>query len=509
MVMPLDVGIEIGAEESVRLLLEVTERMDLEGLYAAYDRQTKADEATPKQMLQIVVLGFMEGVYSTRGLEAACRNDIRFMYLRGGKRVPDHSRFASFIRDRLGGEVGEGLFYQVVKELHGRGEIAYKHLFVDGTKTEANANRYSFVWEKSTKKYEVRLEEKLRAFLDYLMRAYGILLPEGAPPEEYMAALEERASGIIFVHGRGKRKAQLQRDIETLREYLSRKAKYADYKAAFKGRNSFSKTDRDATFMRMKEDHMKNGQLKPGYNLQLGVEGEYIVGVDLSSERSDELTLLPLLHRMDAGLGHRHQAVVTDAGYESEENYTGLEKRGQSAYIKPQNYEKSKTRKYENNAYLREHMPYDALNDTYACPAGNLFIPIAETKRRSKSGYVATVTVYECSGCQECPRKSLCTRAKGNRQMQVSKTFIAQRQAALERITSEEGKTLRLNRSIQSEGAFGILKQNYGFRRFLRRGHVHVFIEALLYAMAFNLNKLHAKMMRNSYGCTLHLLDSA
>ena len=508
-VMALDVGIGIGAEDSVRLLLEITEGMDFEGLYAAYDRETRADEATPKQMFVLVVLAFMIGIYSTRGMEAACRTDIRFMYVLGGQRVPDHSRFASFIRDRLGGGVGEDLFYQLVKALHERGEIRYEHLFVDGTKIEANANRYSFVWAKPTKKRAAKLEETLRLFTDELAKVYGILLPGEAEPEAYLAALEERGSEIEFVHGRGKRKTQLQKDIEALREALARQAKYADYGAAFRGRSSFSKTDRDATFMRMKEDHMKNGQLKPGYNLQLGVEGGYIVGAELSCERSDELTLLSLLDRMAAGLNRRHKAVVADAGYESEENYKGLEERGQAAYIKPQNYERSKTRKYRNNAYLREHMPYDAQSDTYTCPAGNTFVPRYETVRRSKSGYASNVTMYECSGCDACAQKALCTRAQGNRWMQASKAFIAQRQAALTRITSEEGRCLRVNRSIQSEGAFGVLKQDYGFRRFLRRGRNNVFTETLLYAMAFNLNKLHAKILTKNCGYALYQLNSA
>jgi len=507
-VMALDVGIGIDAEDSVRLLLEITEGMDFEGLYAGYARKTRADEATPKQMFQLITLGFMNGIHPTRGLQAASRNDIRFMYVLGGKRVPDHSRFASFIRDRLGGRVGEELFYQVVKALHARGEIRYEQAFVDGTKIEANANRYSYVWAKPTKKRAERLEETLRTFTDELAKTYAILLPGDVGPGAYLSALEERGE-IEFVHGRGKRKTQLQKDIETLRGYLERKARYADYSASFKGRNSFSKTDRDATYMRMKEDHMKNGQLKPGYNLQLGVEGGYIVGVDLSSERSDELTLLGLLDRMEAGLNRRHKAVAADAGYESEENYTGLEQRGQAAYIKPQNYERSKTRRYRSNAYLREHMPYDAKSDTYTCPAGNTFLPRFETIRRSKSGYEAAVTVYECSGCDTCAQKVLCTQAQGNRQMRVSKTFIAQRQAALERITSEEGRCLRVNRSIQSEGTFGVLKQDYGFRRFLRRGQANVFTETLLYAMAFNLNKLHARILANNCGYALYQLDSA
>jgi transposase len=431
--MPLDLGIRIGTDDSVRLLLEVTEGMDYRELNAAYDRQTRADEATPKQMFQLVVFGFMNGRFATRALEAACRNDIRFMYLLGGKRAPDHSRFASFIHDRLQGQVAEGLFYQLVKELEARGEIELANLFVDGTKIEANANRYSFVWAKAVGKHEARLDEKLAALLERLTREYALMLPEDAPPEAYLTALQERAIGTVFVHGRGKRKPQLQRDIEALGECLARKAKYGDYEAAFKGRNSFSKTDRDATFMRMKEDHLKNGQLKPGYNLLLGVEGEYIVGVDISSERSDEQTLLPLLEHMDKGLGRRHGAVTLDAGFESEENYKGLEEREQAAYIKPQNYERSKTKRYRNNAYLREHMPYDPEQDTYTCPAGNLFLPQGEKIRRSKSGFEATVTVYECSGCEACPQKKLCTRAKGNRRMEVSKAFAALRQASLER----------------------------------------------------------------------------
>lgn len=154
-------------------------------------------------------------------------------------------------------------------------------------------------------------------------------------------------------------------------------------------------------------------------------------------------------------------------------------------------------------------MPYDAKGDTYTCPAGKLFTPRYETKRKSKSGFKARITVYECESCESCPQKALCTRAKGNRQLQVSKDFIALREDALMRITSEEGKLLRLNRSIQAEGAFGVLKQDYGFRRFLRRGEANVFTEVLLYAIAYNVSKLHSKMMRNQRGCTMHRLNSA
>jgi hypothetical protein len=191
--------------------------------------------------------------------------------------------------------------------------------------------------------------------------------------------------------------------------------------------------------MRMKEDHMKNGQLKPGYNLQLGVEGEYIVGVHISSDRSDKGTLLDLLDRMAKGHGRRHKNVIADAGYESEENYAGVKERGQTAFIKPQNYEKSKTRNFRKNVYLRENMPYNSETDTYSCPAGHPFKPIYETRRKSKRGFESVITVYECGACDGCPQKKLCTRAKGNRQLQVSKQFNAQGRTLWTESTARRG----------------------------------------------------------------------
>lgn len=508
LLLPLDLEVKIDTNDSVRLLIEVTERMDYSKLYSAYARAERADEASPKQMFQLVVMGFMEGIYSTRKLESACKNDIRFMYILRGKKVPDHNRFWSFIKNRLQGDVAINLFYQLVTYLNEIEEIDFTNLFVDGTKIEAQANRYSFVWKKSINKYEAKLEENLKILLRDIVSRYGMLGTE-IEATECLSRLKEKSEGIDFAYGRGKRKTELQKDIETLTGYIERKAKYERYNETFKGRSSFSKTDKDATFMRMKEDHMLNGQLKPGYNLQLGVEGEYIVGAIISQERSDQLTLLPLLEDMEKHLGRKHKKIIADAGYESEENYKGLEARGQVGYIKPQNYERSKTRKYKSNAYIRENMMYDEKKDTYTCAEGKPFTYIYTTKRLSKSGYESEITVYECKGCDKCKQKKTCTRAKGNRKLTVSKEFIKQREASRERITSEEGKRLRLNRSIQSEGAFGVLKQDYGFKRFLRRGRANVFTETLLYAFAYNINKLQNKKKKKVKGVILHELSSA
>ena len=484
----------IPADDSVRLLDRVVEEMDLRALMRAYDSHGRPPATPPRTMLKVILYAAMEHNYSSRKIKSSCERDMNYIWLLNGAPAPSHFEIARFRSKRLA-ECADELFSQLVHHLHGIGEITFEHLFVDGTKNEANANKYSFVWKKSTNKYEARLDAKIEKLLPELSSKYGVVASD---PRVLLSSMEGKAD-FPFVHGRGNRKSELQRDIELLRELLVRKQKYQRYNETFRGRNSFSKTDPDATFMHMKEDHMRNAQLKPGYNVQFGVEGEYITGVLVSSERSDQLTLIPLMEKMRSH-GTDYKDVTTDAGYESEENYSWFEKENKPCYTKPQNYERSKTKKHKSNMALRENMVYDAQKDEYTCQAGQKLRAKYVGKRKSKSGFESEITYYECDDCSACPHKKTCTRAKGNRQIHVSKRFLEQRAASLERITSEQGILLRMNRSIQSEGAFGAVKQNYGFRQFLLRGQKKVTTEVLLLAMAYNINKLHAKIQQNRTG---------
>ena len=491
-----ELDILLPADESVRLLSEVMEEMDYTNLYRAYAHGGRKPKTSPPAMFKVLVYGNMEGKFASSEVARACRRDVNYMWLLGDEPAPDDDALNRFRGKQLR-EAVEDLFYQLVRKLRDWDEIQYAHLFEDGTKFEANANKYTFVWRKSVGKHQARLEQKIKGLVTDLCNRYGWLSEK--TPEEALSRLESLRTEP-FVYGRGKRKTQLQRDIEQLLEMTARQSKYEKYNNTFKGRNSFSKTDPDATFMHMKDDHMRNAQLKPGYNVQLGVEGEYIVGVDISSERSDQLTMIPLLERMESYLDHRYEDVTLDAGYESEENYTWFEKRSQTCYIKPLNYERSKTRKFKSDMNLRENMPYDAEKDEYTCQNGKKIRAVYTGKRVSKSGFESEVTYYECENCEACPYKKSCTRAKGNRTMRISKEFLRQRAESLDRITSPTGIMLRMNRSIQAEGAFGVIKQDYGFRQFLLRGNKKVRAEILLVAMAYNMNKLHNKIQKNRTG---------
>ena len=176
--------------------------------------------------------------------------------------------------------------------------------------------------------------------------------------------------GIEFVHGSGKRKTELQRDCERLTDHLERIERYREALGICGKRKSYSKTDTYATFMRMKEDHMRNGQLKPGYNVQIAVEIEYIVGVGLFPNPTDTLTLIPFLERIQQGSKRKYENIIADSGYASEENYTYLEQQGQKAYIKPADHEVRKKKKFKNDRYRIENMHYDEEKDCYICPNG-------------------------------------------------------------------------------------------------------------------------------------------
>lgn len=511
LVLPLDLEVFIPEDDSVRLLSQVLEGLDYTLLLQAYSHKGRSPVVHPITMFKIIVYAYSNGIYSSRAIEKACRRDINFKWLLQGERVPDHNTISRFRNKRLTSCL-ENLFYQFVQKLHEFGEIQYKNVFIDGTKIEANANKYTFVWKKATTKFENSLKEKILSFVEKINNQYQksfYLSQEVIKVEEleeilaFLNTVKEEQK-ITFVYGKGRRKTILQRQVESLEDFIQKQRKYDKYNSIFDGRNSFSKTDTDATFIHMKEDHMRNSQLKPGYNIQIGVEGEYIVGVDISSERSDQLTLIPFLEKLNHQLPKKFEKIVADAGYESEENYQYLDNNGYEAYIKPQMYDSMKKASFKKKIGKRENMLYDQEDDTYICHNGKKLNYIEDKKRRSKSGYISDIKVYECENCEGCPYKSQCTRSKANRKLYVSETFLKKREESLKNITSEEGILLRMNRSIQVEGTFGILKQDYGFRRFLTRGKNNVKVEFLLLSLGYNVNKLHNKIQNDKQGMLLH-----
>ena len=518
--LPLNLETIIPVDDSVRLLSQFVEAMDLTDLYSTYER---INTVSPRTLLKIVLYSYMNGDYSSRSMELNCKRDINFIYLLEGKTVPDHATFARF-RSIHFAPCAKRILAEMSNLLYELGEISGETIFIDGTKIEACANKYTFVWKKAVTKNQAKLLIKITNLIAECEQLYGIRIVHGDIVKmkhvkrlrKKLYALKQEEN-IVFVHGIGKRKTQLQKSIETLEDYLERLKGYTKKLHICGKRNSYSKTDPDATFMRMKEDAMGNGQLKPAFNLQHGVDSEYIVWLTIGPQPTDTTTLIPFLKETEEYLAFKYQKIIADAGYESEENYVFLDTNKQLAFIEPSNYEISKKRKYKNDIGHIENMDYDEENDSYICKNGKQLSFTHLRRSKSKTGYVSVKNIYQCKECKDCPYKKECIKGNNcktpieerNKVLSVAKTFLKYREEDLERILSDEGILLRINRSIQAEGSFGELKQDMQFRRYLSRGTSNVLAESILLAMAKNVNKLHNKIQKGKMGRHLFPLKSA
>ena len=520
MCLPLNSEIKIPRDEPVRLLSAIVERMDLKELFATYCENGR-NEYSPKVLLKICVYGYMRKILSSRELERACKENINFMYLLGGKPVPDHNTIARFRSAHLS-KCQDEIQAAMTRVLMDMGEVSFKEsaVFIDGTKIESVGNRYKFVWKKSCEKNYQKLQVQMKEKLPGLVKAVGMRFYCGDEiQKKHLKKLRKKVvkamkdQGIVAVSGKGRHKTTLQRLLDQIDEWTERIHGYQKAIHICGNRNSYCKTDKEATFMRMKEDYMRNGQLKPGYNVNVATASEYILGTYVSSDRTDQKTTIPFMEKLQKY--YPVNRVVYDSGYESEENYRYFAAHPElDLYVKPSNYEQKKTRKYRTDISRRENMSYDSEHDHYVCANGKLLEKIGMKKQKTENGYVSVKTVYECSECSGCPMKAQCIRAKSdkplekrNKRLEVATYFAEQRALMEEKIGTEEGKLLRMNRSIQAEGVFGYVKTDLQFRRFSLKGIQKVGAEWTLLAMAFNILKLHHKTHNGRLGTHLFALS--
>ena len=510
----METEIFIAADDPVRLVSAVVERMDIQKIERSYSQDGR-NEYPPRILLKVMIYAYMRMIYSSREIERACRENICFMYLLEDKPAPDHNTIARFRSQHLQ-ECEKELLEQFVAMLVKWGFVSLATVFIDGTKIEANANRYSFVWRQSTEKKLAKLKEQIKNELPVLKQRLALRwhIPE-TPQIHHLKKLRKRlyakaeAENLDWVTGKGHRKKPLQKAIETVNAWLEKWKKYTQDLHICGDRNSYSKTDHDATFMHMKEDHMRNGQLKPGYNVNVATSEEFIIGNYISADRNDVHTLIPFTEYLKQ---YKIKQICADSGYESEENYCYFEELKDIALlVKPSNHEQRKTKKYRTDISRRENMVYNAETDTYTCANGKAITFDGIKKTTSQNGFKMEISVYSCKDCAGCPMKEKCIRACGskkpleerNKVIYVSKRFARQRQEMEKRISTDEGKLIRVNRSIQAEGVFAMTKEDMGFRRFLLRSAVKVEVEWTLLSLAYNVLKLHHKNQTGRLGTGL------
>lgn len=501
--MQFDVDTYIPEHSKVRLVCNIVEEMNLDSILSTYSILGRKPVVDPSTMLKILFFCYSEGIRSSRKIRDFCIFDLRAHYLLQYCKSPSYStvnRFRQGLED-----FAPDLLNQFVEILYDEGHVNLENLYIDGTKIESLAGRYTFVWRKSVLGYQKKLHERVIKELN---------LPEDSSLD-YVAKHVERefnrirnycsSKSIAFVYGIGHHKSQEQKDYEYFKDIHDKLKKYNEHLMILGERNSYSKTDHDATFMRMKDDHMRNGQLKPGYNIQFASSGAFIVGVMGSHKANDLHTLKPFLEQLLPRFGNRVQRIVADAGYESIENYAFLKIKGLKSFIKPVNYETSKRKKSKSDIGKRENMLYLEKDDAYECKNGKKLTRDKERIRKYDSGYEDMIRVYSFDECVGCQHNSACIKSKKEeggtkKTLQFSPAFEEYRSQSHQNITSDVGITQRLNRSIQAEGMFSKLKGGLRYDRFSRRGMKSVVSDLILMAIGINLNKLHSKICKKQTG---------
>ena len=500
--LPPSVEELIPEKHLVRVINELIDKMDLTAISKSY-KGGGTSSYHPKMLLKVIVYAYAVQVYSGRQIAKGLRENIPFMWLSGGNR-PDFRTINRFRSEKLKGKI-QTVFTEVLEYLIEAGYVKFEHYFVDGTKIEADANRYSFVWKKSTQTHKRKLQEKVGELfkkIDEINEAeeaeYGDkdleeLGEDSEIDSEKLHELAERVSQKLAEDPENKELKKAKKAVET--DYIPRMEKYERYEAALGERNSCSKTDKDATFMQMKEDHMRNRTLKPGYNVQIGTENQMIVGFSIHQTSTDSPTLVPHMRQLKQNLGKLPPNWIADAGYGSEENYLALLGEQITAYVKYNTFEKDRKKKRkesEKEKYNIRKFQYDEQTDTFVCPEGKPLFFEKCSQAKSATGFISERRTYRCFDCDDCPAREVCTQAKDGRTLQFSPAYERLRKQAFDRLTSEVGKKLRSLRSIDVEAVFGLLKGNKKFRRFHLRGLEKVEVEWGLLSIAHNMAKVAA-----------------
>lgn len=511
LILPLNVEVKLQNNDIAFHIHHLIESIPEEAI-EPFLRNTGCPAYHPRMMLKIILCAYTQSVFSGRKIEALLKDSLRMMWLAQGY----EPSYRTINRFRVYPEVKELIrqcFVQFRCQLVEEKLIEQEAIFIDGTKIEANANKFTFVWKKAIEKYHNSLIEKSNQLYDELLEKE--IIPEIERESEEHLSIEELSQMVQKVDevvSEYDQKIEASSDVterkvlrrerkfpkqahKQLVDYTVRKQKYERDFEIFGVRNSYSKTDHDATFMRMKDDYMKNGQLKPGYNIQVATEGQYALAYSIFSNPTDTRTLIPFLNEIEQYYFELPKHIVADAGYGSEQNYDDiLSNRKREPLITYNMYIKEKKKKYKQNKFHTANWDYDEEMDVYTCPNQQKLVFKYRSVRTNPLGFKREFKVYECEDCSSCPLRSSCTKAKegNNRKLMVNEKWEQQKEYVRAKLSEEKTGAIYRQRKIDVEPVFGFLKANLRFTRFSVRGKSKVENEMGLALMAVNMRKFTA-----------------
>jgi transposase len=484
----------ISQNHPVRVLDKIINEIDISEIENNYTANG-ASSYNPRMLLKVIVYAYMNNIYSSRRIENLIKENIYYMWL-SGMQKPDHNTINRFRSKRLSSGLKE-VFSKIVMLFNKSGFLDIKEIYTDGTKLEANANKYSFVWGKSIQRRREQILQQINELWAYATEV-GIAEMQDVRPQSYEEITSENISATISEINNLLIKKKIDKKV---RAKLTRVKKawpeqlrnYELSEQLLQGRNSYSKTDTDAIFMRMKDDHMKNGQLKPGYNWQISTNNQIIINYSIHQTAGDTSTLIEHLETYKTLYSSYPHTITADAGYGSHENYKYAEDKEIEAYIKYNYFHKEQNQNWRKDISKSDNLYYNKEQDSYYCPMGQRMEKIEERESKSANGYVQTISKYRAKNCEGCPLRGACHKSIGNRTIEINQEAKRLRSQAKERLMSEEGFKKRRRRPIEPETVFGNIKHNKQFRQFLLRGKEKVEIEVGLLSIAHNMSKISSR----------------
>lgn len=496
LLLPPCLGDYLPKNHPSRIVSAIIDRLDISDIESGY-KGGGTSSYNPRMLLKVIVYSYLNNVYSGRQMEKLLVENIAYMWL-SGMQAPDF-RTINIFRGRRLADKFDKIFTQIVEMLNEEGLVSLKVQYIDGTKIESAANKYTFVWKGSTEKNKAKLEEKVKTVLQ---AAEEVLAMENADEREEFTSEEmaERAGRILSkMDEEGISDKKLRKSIEKVKkESAPKMQEYENRLTTLGERNSYSKTDPDATFMRMKEDAMNNGQTKPGYNVQIATENQFITNFGIFQKPSDQGTFIPFITSFSDRYGIQSGEICADSGYGSEQNYAHLSSIGVKPFVKYNMFHAEDKQSRRKNPFLVQNLYYNAEEDYYVCPMGQHLVRIGDFISVSDLGYKSLVSKYRAQNCEGCPLRGMCFKGKENRTIEVNHQNNAYRAEAKALLTSERGLYHRSMRPIEPEAVFGDIKFNHGFKRFRLRSKVKVSVEFGLVAAAHNLRKYIALKQNQS-----------
>lgn len=488
-IFPIDLGDLIPEGAPARLIADIIDELDLTELISHYQNSKEGRKGYhPVMMLRVIIFGYMNNIFSLRGLEAAVQRDVHLIWLACYQK-PDFSTISKF--KKLCIPYIKDIFSNIVTILAQEGYVdLVKDLYIDGTTIRSRAARRSIRWRSNAERYGKMADDKIQQGVQELLE----MIDEGMAydQQELVNFTTDEARKIADkVSSKLGGKVKGMGAVTALREACDRKDTHDATLELCAGRCGVAPTDPECGIMHAKEDGY-DGNATPNYNVQIATQNQIVTNYDVYDCPSDQDTAIDFIDTCIEENGVTPRAVIEDAGYGYEEVYVELEKRGIEAVVKFPNFDTIASRrpvpegKYDKFGF---HLSKDS--STLICPAGHQMDVIGVEERYTKRGFRSDSTILTCTHCQTCPFKTQCCVPK-NKDCQIKRKLgnIRQEEKAKERLLLPQNMARLKRRSLEPEPVFGQIKYNRGYQRFRHFGKARVKMDLGFMLIAHNLHKV-------------------